>query len=101
MALAPQWKPGQSGNPKGRPKKGQSLTEALSIRLDAPVLFDGQTMPGREAVARKLVALALDGDVAAIRYIYDRVDGLPTARIEALDPLPECTFNIVDPEAKR
>jgi hypothetical protein len=60
-------------NRNGRPKKGQSLTDILNYKLD-------ETKAGklrREAVAEKLIDLAESGDITAIRYIMDRVDGRP------------------------
>jgi hypothetical protein len=36
----------------------------------------------KEAVARKIIELAINGDLPAIKYIFDRVDGFPTARVE-------------------
>lgn len=64
------WKPGQSGNPKGRPKKGETLTDALSAKLD------------KDMLAEKLLALVEEGDFAAIKYAYDRIDGRPKETIE-------------------
>jgi len=52
-------------NPNGRPPKGESLTEVLRERLD------------KEEIADRLIALAMDGDVPALKYIYDRIDGRP------------------------
>ena len=60
---------GHTNNPNGRPKKGKSLTEALEARLD------------RFALAEKLIELAMSGDIQAIKYIYDRVDGRPTETV--------------------
>ena len=64
------WKPGQSGNPKGRPPKGDTMTEALKEKVD------------KEAVAEKLYAMAMEGDIAALKYIYDRVDGKPRESVD-------------------
>lgn len=69
------WVKGQSGNPKGRPKKGMALTEILRLFLAQPDL-DGATRA--EMLTRKLWSLALEGNLDAIRYIYDRLDGKPT-----------------------
>ena len=74
------WLHGRSGNPTGRPK-GPSLTPYLRAELDKP---DGDT--GRtkgEAVAEKLVELAIGGDVAALRVLLDRVDGRANDRTES------------------
>lgn len=69
------WKPGESGNPAGRPKGVRYLTEQLRARVAAdPAILD--------AVAEKLFALALDGDLGAIREIADRLDGKPKAAVQ-------------------
>jgi hypothetical protein len=66
---------GQSGNPHGRPKKGKGLTDLLEKTL-AKNRADGKR--GKAALAEALVALAIDEkDIAAIKYVYDRVDGRP------------------------
>jgi hypothetical protein len=61
-------------NRKGRPKKGTALTDILNYKLDQK---DDDGKLRREAVAEKLICLALEGDIAAIRYVMDRVDGRP------------------------
>jgi hypothetical protein len=61
-------------NRRGRPKKGQALTDILNYKLDQRN-ENGKLQ--REAVAEKLIVLALGGDMAAIRYVMDRVDGRP------------------------
>jgi hypothetical protein len=65
---------GQSGNPRGRPRKKRSLTEALEKELGKK-RATGKT--GKAELARTLVDLALDGDATAIRYVFDRTDGRP------------------------
>lgn len=69
------WQKGESGNPHGRPKKGESLTDALRAKAD------------KEALADKLLALAKEGNFMALRYVYDRVDGLPKQTVETNAPL--------------
>ena len=59
------FKPGQSGNPGGRPKS-RALTDALEQTID------------KHELGEKLWALALKGDMQAIKYIYDRIEGTPT-----------------------
>jgi hypothetical protein len=61
-------------NRRGRPKKGQALTDILNYKLDQR---DESGKLQREAVAEKLIGLALEGDMTAIRYVMDRVDGRP------------------------
>ena len=58
------FKPGQSGNPDGRPKGARNKT-TLAIES----LLDGEA----EAITRKAIELAKDGDMAAIRICLDRL----------------------------
>jgi len=66
-------------NRRGRPKKGQSITEILEMLLDKKK----ETGELRRAdVAEKLIKLAENGDLAAIRYLVDRIDGKPKETVE-------------------
>ena len=83
MTLAPEkheetehptrWKPGQSGNPAGRPRKGSSFAEILSAIGDEDI----QGMTKKEAISRRLWAEASKGEAWAVREILDRIDGRP------------------------
>jgi hypothetical protein len=76
------FQPGQSGNPGGRPK-GPALTDSLRslLRRRGP---DGRLQ--RDAIAARLVEKALAGDLDAIRYIFDRIDGPLTQRHDLASP---------------
>jgi hypothetical protein len=75
------WLPGTSGNPDGRPPKGDSMTEILE-RLGKDT--DGYTgRERRELLADLLWEMAMQGDLSAIKYIFDRIDGAPTTRLNA------------------
>jgi hypothetical protein len=76
-------------NRKGRPKKGESMTDILNWALDQKrIITDSGTgkeksLLLRHVLAEKLISKAVDeGDVAAIKYIYDRLDGRPKETIE-------------------
>lgn len=58
------FKPGQSGNPAGKPKGTKHKTTQAAM-----VLLDGEA----EALTRKAVELALEGDVTALRLCLDRI----------------------------
>ena len=60
---------GKSGNPRGRQRGSKN-----AITLAAQTLLDGQA----EALTQKCVALALEGDVAALRLALERI--LPPRR---------------------
>lgn len=73
------WKPGQSGNPSGRPKK-LHITDAIRAELERKGP-DG--VPNDEAIARALVEMARAGNMDAIREIADRTEGKARQRIES------------------
>lgn len=58
------FKPGQSGNPAGRPKGSRNAT---TVAVES--LLDGQAT----ALTEKAVELALGGDMAALRLCMDRI----------------------------
>lgn len=66
----PNWKKGQSGNPKGRPPKGHSISEMVRSKLDP------------EAFAEAILALAYSGDIAAIRTVWHKLEGAPRQEVE-------------------
>lgn len=90
------WQKGKSGNPKGRQKKGQTLTDILRASLAEP---NAQGVTRSRALSDTLTRLADSGDLDAIRYIYDRVDGKPveTQQIGGMNGGP-LTIKWVDPE---
>ena len=60
----PAWKPGTSANPAGRPKGARNKT---TLAIEA--LLDGEA----DAITRKAIELAKEGDMAAIRICLDRL----------------------------
>ena len=64
------FRPGQSGNPNGRPR-GTGLSDRLRKILDETV--DGQTVA--ERLVQAGVDAAVRGDFRFWRYIFDRVEG--------------------------
>lgn len=68
-----QFKPGQSGNPKGRPRRSTSAGAELlkSLRTEMPVTIDGERKEMRRdrALYEGLVRDALKGDNAARRLV--------------------------------
>ena len=77
-----QFKPGHSGNPKGRPKKAaqqeKDLFDLVLERLDQPIdlMFGGRQvrMPAKEAVAHQIVSRAVKGDFKALHLLERLID---------------------------
>jgi hypothetical protein len=69
-----QFKPGQSGNPKGRPKGAPTLQEVMAKEATKHIkVKQGDkivVVPKLEALARRVFAKALEGDLAAARLIF-------------------------------
>lgn len=77
------FKPGESGNPSGRPKRGETMTDILrSLGEIEDVRHEGKMIARRVAVGHRVWQLALRGDVTAFKYIYDRLDGKPMQEIK-------------------
>jgi len=62
---------GQSGNPNGRPKSGDTLIEALKNKID------------KDKLAEALLSLVNKGYFPAIKYAYDRIAGTPIATMNS------------------
>jgi hypothetical protein len=76
--LATRWKPGQSGNPKGRPKGSRPVGAVLQdiIQQKVPVTENGKTrrIPALEVILRRLTNDAMRSDPRAIKLLLSLVD---------------------------
>ena len=74
------FKPGQSGNPTGRPRGPQTLVSDLREELEEAVtVSDGkteQTLSRQRSILRSLTAKAIKGDVRATAMVFDLVQRL-------------------------
>ena len=77
---ATRWKPGQSGNPRGRPKGSLNLATDLSAELGEQITVREGGQPRRitkqRALVKSLMAKALQGDVratTALPALYARI----------------------------
>ena len=66
---------GHSGNPGGRPKN--TLTTILKERMIEDVLIGDKWLTTADLIVDQAIQLALDGDMRAIKWIFERVDGRP------------------------
>jgi hypothetical protein len=78
------WPKGVSGNPKGRPRKAQTVTETLE-RIVAACREDGRTR--LEAILEGVVADAEKGDNDMRKYVLDRLAGKPRQSLEHSGPV--------------
>jgi len=95
-----QFKPGQSGNPKGRPKGVRNLSTILREMLEQEVPItteDGKVERKKlqEILVRKLINQAVKKEnLKAIQEIFDRVEGKPVQRVEMNTISPEDVANL-------
>jgi hypothetical protein len=69
------WKKGVSGNPKGRPKKEDSMTSLLKEMLETPCPVDREGRTWRELFLLSNLQQAIKGNPAARKDIWERSEG--------------------------
>lgn len=78
---AHQFKPGTSGNPKGRPRLVQDFKTDFQDELEETItLKEGgsiKTITKQRAVIKRLITNALNGNVAAIKTVTSMMASLP------------------------
>lgn len=72
------FKPGQSGNPRGRPRKNRSVEALIKRELDSIiVLKEGGRelrMTKREALVKQLVNRGVSGDPKAMQFVLAHLE---------------------------
>lgn len=80
------WIKGQSGNPKGRPRRGRTLADLIKQIGTEVVRFDDDgevnELSRRERLARILWTAALEGDTHCARLILEYTEGKPVQPVE-------------------
>lgn len=84
------WKPGQSGNPNGRPRKEACLTSLLKEELERiPTVeqdgFDGKGRTNAWWIIRKAVMEARSGDKSAREEAWERAEGKVTIPLSGVE----------------
>ena len=69
------WKKGVSGNPRGRPKKQDSLTSLLKKEMENICPADKKQRTWSELIVRATLQLAMKGNPAALHEVWDRSEG--------------------------
>jgi hypothetical protein len=95
----PNWKPGVSGNPKGRPKNTRMLSERLRAAGSKTIEVDGKPVAGSivaahiawEAITKGKVKfpddaeetiLSFDQWLGLVKFVYGQTEGPPPAAVE-------------------
>lgn len=77
---ASQFKPGKSGNPKGRPKGSRNYSTGLDEALDERVVVTengkSRKLPKREVIAKQTVHKAASGDLKATSMVWSEMRAL-------------------------
>lgn len=87
--IKPRWVKGQSGNPKGKPKKPPAMKEMAEVLPDLPVLFAkilsekrGDYSAIEAGIRRTLHSWIVNGNLSAGRLILEYAYGLPKQKID-------------------
>jgi hypothetical protein len=87
------FKPGQSGNPKGKPKGTISITTVLRkliekrMQINDPISKLPKNLKIKEIMALALIKKAVAGDVHALEVAMERLEGKP------VQPVMQGEFN--------
>jgi len=75
------FRPGESGNPKGRPPGPLCLTANLKRELGRKCPTDKQGRSWLAVICERFLQAAAEGSVSAMRELLDRVEGKVTDKI--------------------
>jgi len=88
------FRPGVSGNPKGRPKGSKNLSTIIQQELEAEILItEGgrqSKVTKREALVKTIIAKGLGGDIKAANAVL-QLDSLSEEREAAQKPIETIT----------
>ncbi|MGE7157489.1 DUF5681 domain-containing protein [Methylorubrum rhodesianum] len=97
---ASRFKPGQCGNPKGRPRKPKTLMEAVERELDCTaVVREGgreKRLTKLEVVSRQLVDASCRGQLGATRLLLREMGGTAAAKADLSSNLMPASAHLID-----
>lgn len=68
------FKPGESGNPNGRPKRDWTWSGLMEESMDEQ---DETGESYKKIIIKKIRTLGTKGDMIAIKELFNRMDGMP------------------------
>jgi len=75
MGTPGSYKPGESGNPNGRPPKGYSITETFREMFQADP-------KKKQELADAIYQKAKTGDPTALKLVWNYMDGMPQQKFD-------------------
>ncbi len=66
---------GTSGNPRGRPKEQDCLTQLLREEIQKICPADREKRKWKELIVRATLQLAMKGNATALKEVWERLDG--------------------------
>lgn len=85
-------KKGADANPNGRPKREWTVQGLIEQAMEEE---DETGIPFKKAVYSKLVKLAVNGDVVAIKELNNRLDGMATQKTDITTDGQPIKLNII------
>ena len=92
-----QFKPGESGNPNGRPRTENSWRYLLEQVGQEEHKAENEKLTKKQLIAKVLYQNALKGNLKAIEMIMNRMEGQPKQSVENNDTV---TVKFDDPAEK-
>ncbi|PYU29202.1 MAG: hypothetical protein DMG31_18180 [Acidobacteria bacterium] len=69
------WKKGASGNPRGRPKKQDCLSQLLREEIQKICPADREKRTWKQLIVFATLQLAMKGNPTALKEVWERLDG--------------------------
>ena len=69
-----QFKPGQSGNPLGRPKKKRTVADIMQKLLQEEIIVNGEKKSTKELFLRSIMKNAIKGNATATKLLLSLIN---------------------------
>jgi hypothetical protein len=102
---AHQFKPGESGNPRGRPKGAKSEASILQTRLNQKIeVREGgrvRKIPVLEAIYLRCIDDALKGNVKTASFLFSRYAAVQAGETQEIDEMSKDEREVLESFASR